>query len=880
MTRRVELANGLRLIVREMRSSPVVAMNLWVGSGSSEDPDELSGISHFLEHMLFKGASDAAGSDIAQVVQEAGGYLNAETGCDHTMYYQVVPSLGWKDVLRAAVEATAEPAFRPEDVEAERRVVVEESRSAESDPATFVWRRLVEAAFPGHPCGRPVVGTPESVDRVTAEALREHHARHYGSGNLVQVIVGDVDAGEAIEYASGLLDRMPAGGGRATREPADFPADGLKALTYPGGVEQPYVALAFSGPHALHPDVPALDALCGLLGVGHSSRLARRLVSGEGIASDVGAGLVAYRDTGLVVVRAVASTTDADLVSEGIFRETERLRREHPGAAEMEKNIRRLEAGYVLEHETPDSIASTLGFFETLGDYTWSEQYVDRLASVTTDDIGRVAEKYLSPEAATVVCYVPGRSGGPAMDRSRETLEIATGAGRAVDRAVAAVREHPGEWSPPRVLTRPDVLRESDVENCTRLELPGGGFIVVCESHALPIVSVTVGVTGGFTEEPDRKVGLTYLAERMALQGTRTRSADDISEDIEGLGSALASAAERDGFGLGFTAMSRHVEAAAGVLGDVLVNASFPEERLPFVRRRVASEIRESEDHPLRRAILALLPLTFPGVPHGRPLRGTVESIERMTAEELASWHRGRCVAERLRVCVVGDVRPERARDTVAAAVEGLPLSGASRGLEAAGESGEPARLSGSVTLDLPGSAQSVVTIGLRGPLGGTRDAVVARVIVRALSMMGGRFWKSLREQPPYAYHVGGTLLAYAAAGATMAYATAAPGEERPVLNGLLSEFRKLGEDGLDTRELERTRSHLAGTLEISLMRGAARSASYAMAEVMGAGYEYVKGMPEAVRLVTNDDIVRVARTLMDPSCGFAEVILRGTPRG
>ncbi|MFH1502563.1 MAG: pitrilysin family protein [Candidatus Eisenbacteria bacterium] len=879
MIRRAELPNGLRLIVREMRTAPVVAMNLWVGSGSSDDPEELSGISHFMEHMLFRGTDAEGGIDLAREVHDAGGYLNAETGCDHTMYYQVVPSVRWKGVLRAVVEAASSPAFRAADVDGERGVIVEEARSGESDPGTFVWHRLMEAVFPKHPCRRPIVGTPKSVSRVTSEALREHHAAHYGARNLVQVIVGDVDAEEALDVAAGALAGMPSGLPRTTRRPAEREARGLRAAAYEGSVDQPYLALAFDGPHALHPDVPALDALCGLLGVGHSSRLARSLRDGEGIVSAVGCGVVAYRDTGLLAVRAVASTDDLDRVCESVFRETERLRREPPDGSEMEKNLRRLEAAYVLEHETPDSIANTLGFFETLGDYTWAEEYIDRLASVGTDDILRVARNYLDADAATFISYAPGPPGAPAVDRAPDVRACALRGAESAGHAQGVVRERPAVWSAPQAFSRPQVLRESPVTPCTRLELSNGGSMIACESKVLPIVAVTAGLRGGFTEERPSKDGLTYLSLKMALQGTSTRSAEEISEHIEGLGSALATAVERDGFGLGFTVVSKHLEEAADVVGDVLSNASFPESRLDHVRRLVASEIIAADDQPLRRAMVALLPLAFPGLPHGRPIRGTLESVGRATAPELAAWYRSRCAADRLRVCVIGDVSPERARDVVESALAGLSGTPVAED-DVSATSTHVVRPTGSSVGELPASPQSVVTVALAGPPGGTGDAVAARVIVRALSMMGGRLWTSLRERPPYAYHVGGALLAYARAGATVGYATAAPGQERAVGDGLLAEFARLGDGGLEADELARTRQHLAGTLEISLMRAAARSASYAMSEVMGAGYEYVRDLAGEVRRVTNDDVVRVARTYMNPADGFAEAVVRGeSPR-
>jgi len=872
LIRRAVLPNGIRIIARELRSAPVVALNLWVGTGSSDDPDGLGGTAHFIEHMLFREGTGRAALNLAQTVHDAGGYLNAETGCDHTMYHQVVPSSRWKDVLGPAISAVIEPAFREDDVDSERGVVIEEARSRDSDPGAFVWHRLTETALKGRPCGRPVVGTPQSVTRAGADTLRRHHAEHYVGGNIVQVIVGDLDAQEAIEFASPLLEEVPAGAPDRAGATGVARADGTRGLSYNGAVEQPYVAMAFEGPHALHEDVPALDALCGVLGVGRSSRLWRVLRTGRGIVSDIGCGLAAFRDDGLIAVRAVSLTPHAEDVVEAVLTETERLRREPPDAEEMRKNLRRLEAAYVLEHETADSIAGVLGYFETLGDYRWSEEYVDRLASVGAEDLARVSETYLRPERATVVLYRPGDpSEGPAEIGD----EVARRAGVASATLGGAVRERRPAWSTAGGFTRPDLMRESPPEPCSRHRV-AAGTLVTCRSAALPIVSVTIGFRGGFVEEGPTEAGLTYLAEKMAPLGTLSRTADQVFGSIEGLGSSLASAVERDGFGVGCTVLSKHLREAISVMADVVVNASFPEDMLARAKRQVLSEMIETRDSPLRRVLLELLPLSFPGGAYGRPIRGMPDALETYERSQVADWHRKNCTQRAMTACLVGDVDDAAAAEIIEEAFGGLP-----RGSER--EPGGPealdgSRPSGASESVLTGSPQSVVAVSVGGPVGGTVDAVAARVVLRALSMMGGRLWRNLRERPPHAYYVGGTLLAYARGGASVAYATSAPGNEAAVAEGLLSEFQQVARAGLEADELERTKRHLAGSLDISLVRGAARSSSYAMAEVMGAGYEHIAGLARRVRDVTGDDVARVASEYMDPELGHAEVILRGEP--
>jgi zinc protease len=868
MVRREVLPNGLRLLVREMHTAPVVALNLWVGAGSADDPEGLGGIAHFLEHMLFRGAGKGAAVDVALEVQSAGGYLNARTGFDHTVYYQVVPSACWADILRAQAEAIATPTFTADDVKRERSVIIEEAKSAESDPSFFVWQRLLETAFTEHPWRLPITGTDDSLRRINASHLTESWARHYTAGNMVQVVVGDVDPDEVVRQARESVGSIRSGDRPAPTIPSELGGDGLRARSFNGALEQSYLALGFHIPSALDPDIPALDALCGLLGVGRSSRLRKSLHLKKGLVRDVGAGIAAHTHAGLLVVRATLEGRDVYRAVEEIFKEVARLREVEAEAAEMQKNLRRLEASYVLEHETADTVAATLGLFETLGDYEWGEEYVDRLASVTPEDVRRVARDFVRPENATVVCYVPESSSIPEGDRSGDFARLVRiGNGRPLGDRVAEQRS---TWEAPSGLTRPMLVSESVPLKCSRATLSSGASVVIGESGALPLASMALGFVGGQAGEPKDHLGVTYLTQNLLLRGTTTRSAEEIADDIEGLGSAVATAVDRDGFGLGATVLSKHLGDALSVLSDVVTRPSLGEDRMSAARVEVEGEIGEIEDHPVRHATVLLLPLLFPDHVYGRPLRGTRETLARIKVEDVVRWHSQLYVASNLHVCVVGDVSRERVVDELEKA-----LSHMKRGDAAFAGRPVSTRPAGRVEETQGRVTQSTVALGFPGPRAGTDDSTVMHVVARALTMVGGRLWVALRERPPFAYVAGASQISLRCGGAFLAYATAEPGREEAVREALVSEFGRLRDSGLGDDELARAKRHLAGTHEISMQRGSVRAASYAMAEVVGVGYERVEDMPRAIRAVTNEGVVEAVRRYLDPGTGVAEVCLR-----
>jgi zinc protease len=409
--RREFLPNGVRVLVHEMRTAPVVALGCWVGSGSDDGPHELPGLAHFLEHMIFRGARAGSGSLGRETPSR--GELRAETTQSHTRFCQIAPGDGWRGALPTHAARFGVRALRSREIEAERRVIIEEARSEESDPWGFLWRRLVEAVFAPYCHFRPAVGTLAGITRIGAGDLRAFHDQHYVAGNVVLVVVGDVDPNEVMDLAASLSD-VPPGVPLRRVHPAPE-RHGLVRRRHLGAVSQAYAAVGFRVPHLLHPDAPSLHVVACLLGAGRSSRLMATLNADRDLVARASAEVVCGRDEGLLVVRAASSPEATDEVVARILEEVRALARRPPSAPEMQRVARRLETAHLVERETADSVGCVIGLFETLGGFEQARTHVDRVSTVSADDVMRCAERYLEPDHATAVTYAPRqpRRGGP-----------------------------------------------------------------------------------------------------------------------------------------------------------------------------------------------------------------------------------------------------------------------------------------------------------------------------------------------------------------------------------------------------------------------------------------------------------------------------------
>ena len=405
-TRQV-LPNGVVVISQEHRASDIVAVQLWLRVGGRDEAPAELGLSHYLEHMLFKGTPTRPPGSIDAELEGLGGNSNAFTSYDFTHYDVVVPVAALRAAAALLADIAVNAAFVPAELESEKKVVFEEMSLVEDDPERFLQRRLTEAAYAAHPYGRPILGTREFVQSLTRETLNAYYKKQYVPANMALVVVGAVTPAEARAVADETFGRLngPAPVRRVAAPVARLTAGAGQDLRR--SEQQAYLGLAWHAAPTGNTDIYAVDLLTYILGDGPSSRLNQVLREQRGLVQTIEASYIPRQESGLVSVTARLDAKNVDAAEAAVREVVRRVRDEGVTPAERERAIITAESSYAFDIETVEGLAKNYGQAETTWTLQAEVEYLKRLRQVTAEQIRAAARTYLGDDNYVRVRFLP-----------------------------------------------------------------------------------------------------------------------------------------------------------------------------------------------------------------------------------------------------------------------------------------------------------------------------------------------------------------------------------------------------------------------------------------------------------------------------------------
>jgi predicted Zn-dependent peptidase len=407
MHNKTTLPNGLRLVTAALPHTRSATVSVYVGAGSRYERDEEAGLSHFLEHMLFKGASRRpTAREIAEAIESVGGMHNAATDREVTVYYAKVPHTAVYETIDILADMVRDPVMDPAELEKERNVILEELASVEDSPAELVGILADETLWPHQPLGRNVGGTPASVQALPLSAVNKYLRAQYVPSNIVLVVAGNIDEHEIEAAVAHFLGDMP-GGAPGAWFPAESRGGASRVAVRDKATEQANLCLSYPSVSLHHPDRFAVDLLSTVLGEGMSSRLFLELREERALVYDVHSYPSEFRDTGSFTIFSGCDPENARVTVEAVLEETAKLLRDLP-AKELAKAKQMARGRIQLRMEDTRSVAGWLGSQELLlGEILTADEVVERLDAVTIDDVLRVGKELLRPELATLAAVGP-----------------------------------------------------------------------------------------------------------------------------------------------------------------------------------------------------------------------------------------------------------------------------------------------------------------------------------------------------------------------------------------------------------------------------------------------------------------------------------------
>lgn len=816
------LKNGLTIIVEEDHSAPVASVQAWVDTGSIDEGKWMgAGLSHILEHMLFKGTEKRKGGDIARQVQDQGGYINAYTSYDRTVYWIDVPSSGVTEAVDIVADAMMNSTLPADEYTKEQEVIRREFAMGFDDPNRQSTLLMLRTVFAESPFKNPVIGHLDIYNKLTRDDVMEYYKARYVPNNLTFVVVGDVDAQKIRAQIEELFRDQP----RRALEPSYIPSEpeqiGRREAHEEFPAELARLSLAWRIPGLTHPDTPALDLLGSVLGSGRSSLLNQELREKQKIVHSIDAGMFSLQTDGVFVIDAMCDPDKRAEVEKQALAVVERVKKNGVTQADLDKARRAMLSSQISGLSTVRGKASDLGSnWHLTKNPNFSKDYLDAINKVTTADLQRVAKEYLREDRLNVTSLNPIGS----LDRAgKETTKV----------------------------------EKSDVQKFT---LSNGLRLLVREDPRLPLVSISASFRGGLLAETPETNGITRLLSRAILKGTKTRTAAQIARQIEGAGGRIAADSGNNSFSAAVEVMKPDLSLGLDVLSDVLKNPIFPADEIALEKQSQIAAIKEEDEKPVRVAGILMRQKLFGTHPYALRNTGSIEAINQLTQKNLQAFHDEYVVGNNGVIAVFGDVKAAEVLGLVEKYFGSLPAGK----LELSDAPRPPALAEPVVFTENRDKQQAVIMIAYAGADVGSEDRVALELIDEASNDLSSRFFDRIREQLGLAYYVGAQSFFGLSPGFFLFYLGTDPAKVEPVMIAFHDEISRLAKEGLTADELARAKKKLLGSEAIRDQSNSAFASSVAANELLGLGYDNYLKRKQEIEAVTLDDIKRVARKYLD----------------
>jgi zinc protease len=829
------LENGLVVILKPERRTPTFSAQVYVRAGSATEEEYAgSGITHLIEHMIFKGTSDCTAAQISNRTKALGADVNAYTTLDYTAFKMQGPGDSIIPLLDIFYEIIADPRFDDAELEKEKDVIRTEMRYINDNPRKYLSTQFWQTAYNVHAYRNPIIGFQDIFDTLTRADVKKYYERFYVPNNMVLVIVGDMDIGlvkKAVDESFGRLKRRPLAILPLAEEPTQI-APRASVIEYP--TSKASILMGFHSSSLSDTDMFALDTLAIILGAGHACLLYEELHNRQNLVYAVNAYNYTPFHKGLFLIGATFETEhEAEVVNE-IFKILDSIKKSPIKKRDIDRAKNQVISSYVFSRQRQASYAADLGVSQLLtGDIDFSDHYTQGVKSVTADDLIRVADKYITRNNMTKVSLIPAGSAQKAMGKDTDARDMSR------------------------------KVSKKTLRNRIR--------VLVSEDKALPIASVQVCIKGGLYAENSLNNGISNVVSQMLLKGTAGRSEEDIFYAIESMGGSLSSYSGNNSFGLSLDLMSGDIKKGIDILSDVLVRPVFPKNKIRILKNDILAQIRLRDDDIFSLTEKGLRRRLFEESPYGLTQYGTPESIDNITRKDIVDFYRDYCTGPNMVVSICGDVNAQEIFALIDSRLRGIKDDARVDGIQAPAVPPLNERIDVINTLD---KKQAAAMAGFRIPGVTSPERYPLQVLSSIFSGASGRLYDKIRQQKGMAYTLGVFGMAGIDIGSFIFYAASKEGDIDSVIEDIFSQIELVNRGDVTDEEIASAKRSLIAQYHIGLQTAGDFAQKIALDELYGMGFQHYLLYPGIIEKISKNDVIQLSnKYLMPGACVVSKTV-------
>lgn len=814
--------NGLTVIVNRQTAFPVVSVQVWVGTGSEHEGEHAgAGLSHLIEHMVFKGTEELNAQQLNEEVAALGGIWNAYTSTDRTVYHIDGPAVNRKRFTDILLQLVFRPTFPVEEFEKEREVIRREMAMYNDDPRDASYRALIRTIYTTHPRRLPVIGEQKMFDALQHEDMVRYHRERYTPGNMFVCIAGDVEPQEVFRELEEAMSAYPAAPLKPVAPVCEPRQWGTRLHRCEFAQPTSSLMLGWRIPNTQHEDAAPLAVLCSVLGDGRAAWLYKKFHDECAMAHDTTTSIIPERcGEGTFLIEADVERDTRDALRDAILAWVAELP-QADFAEGVARALRQIRAQRMRTLATVQGQAALTAICwhrsrNLLADEEWNQA----LERVTPADLARVAATYLQPQRLIEVSVDPlGTNPAPT------TQEEAHGLPAPVERT-----------------------------------LPNGLRLIMRVDKRIPMVYSRLAMLAGCRTETEQNAGINSLLAECMLKGTATRSAAELADAVENLGGSINCSAGNNTLMLYTRALTEDAPYMLELMADAALNPAFPEEAVATAREDMMADVMDSLEDPASLAFRHIRRACFGAESYGNHPDGTVESIEKLTRADLVHQHARLMCAANAVLVICGDFEPDAMEACAARLFAPLPT-----GMPATGCS-TPQQMAADITVQAD-KEQAVLVLAIPGLTATDDDQLLQRVFGEWCRDMSGPIFSEIREKLGLAYYAAAADLQGTDAGCLYFYLGTAPEsipQARAALEALLD---RLCTEGMPEEALERTRATMLTQRLLNTQSGSKICAAVAVDSVLGLPADYADKLSERLAAITLPQMQQfIRRALSHPT--------------